>query len=273
MGYCLTGKTGEHKLFFFYGSGANGKTTFIKTKQGIMGNYAIKTDSELLISKPAGAHSTDRADLKGCRLAITVEIQEGRHLAEAIVKELTGGDSITARKLYENNQTFEPTHKIILAANHKPLIYETTNALWRRIDLIPFNYFFSEDERVKDYHDVLLNEERDGIFRWALEGCLEWRKIGLKEPPEVLAATKDYKTESDILEDFIADCCDIDPAVEVGNKDLRKVYDKWCHDNGEKEISAKAFSQRLQEKGYKKEKSGSKGRYWRGIGLKEDVSV
>ena len=267
VGYCLTGRTGEHKLLFFFGSGANGKTTFIKAIQGIMGNYAIKTDSELLIAKPAGAHSTDRADLKGCRLAITIEIQEGRHMAEAMVKELTGSDSITARKLYENNQTFEPTHKIILAANHKPVVSDTTIALWRRIDLIPFNYRFTDEERVKDYHEILLDEERDGIFMWALEGCREWQKIGLMEPPEVLVATKEYKTESDILEDFIADCCIVELQEEVTNKELRGAYKKWCQENGEKEISSKAFSQRLQEKGFIRDKSGSKGRYWHGLGI------
>ena len=272
VGYCLTGKTGEHKLFFLFGSGSNGKTTFLKTLQGILGDYAIKTASEILIAKPAGAHTTAITDLKGTRLAITVEIQEGRRLAEALTKELTGGDSVTARRMREDNMTFEPTHKIILAANHKPIVHETTQALWRRIDLVPFNYVFPDEERIKDYHEILLNEEKDEIFLWILQGCLEWQKYGLSEPPEVVEATRDYRTEMDILGDFMADCCVIGQLEEVTNKELREKYDEWCKKNGEKEIAPKAFSTRLQERGFLKAsniKSGiSRGRGWKGIGIR-----
>ena len=276
-GYCLTGKTGEHKLFFLFGSGANGKTTFLKALQGILGDYAIKTASEILIARPVGTHTTSITDLKGARLALTVEVQEGRRLAEALVKELTGGDSITARRMREDNTTFEPTHKIVLAANHKPIVHETTRALWRRIDLIPFNYVFGEEERIKDYHEILLNEERDGIFQWALQGCLEWQVKGLGEPSEVIEATKEYKTEMDVLGDFIADCCVIGQLEEVSNKELRETYIDWCKKNGEKEISSKAFSARLQEKGLIKItniRSGtSRGRGWKGIGIHSNSDI
>lgn len=276
VGYCLTGKTGEHKLFFLFGSGQNGKTTFLKTLQGIMGDYAIKTDSELLIAKPVGTHTTHIADLQGRRLAITVEIQEGRRLAEALTKELTGSDTITARRMRQDNMNFEPTHKIILGANHKPIIHETTMALWRRIDLIPFNFVVSQKDRVRDYHEILLNEERDGIFLWAVEGCKKWQKEGLLEPKEVEVATREYRTEMDILADFLADCCVIGQGERIANKELREVYEGWCQANGEKPISAKALSTRLQEKGFIRicnvGMGVNRGRGWQGLGLNEKFS-
>lgn len=269
-GYCLTGKTGEHKLFLLYGSGANGKSTFLKVLQTILGDYAVKVDSELLIRKPAGGHTTSVTDLKGARLAITIEVQEGRCFAEVSVKELTGGDSITARRMRQDNMTFEPTHKIILATNHKPVIHETTHAIWRRIDLIPFSYVFAEKERIKDYHDKLL-EEKDGVLQWIFQGYLEWQKQGLGEPPEVIAATKDYRTDMDILGDFLADCCIIEQGAEVTNKSLRAAYADWCQNNGEKEISSKTFSTRLQEQGFVKSRNlkTERGRGWKGIKVKD----
>ena len=269
-GYCLTGKTGEHKLFLLYGSGANGKSTFVKVLQTILGDYAVKVDSELLIAKPVGTHTTSVTDLKGARLAVAIEVQEGRRLAEAFVKELTGGDSITARRMRQDNMTFEPTHKIILATNHKPVIHETTHALWRRIDLIPFSFVFEKDKQIKDYHDILLSEEKDGIFQWILEGCLEWQRQGLGEPPEVIEATREYRTDMDILGDFIADRCIIGPKNEVSNKELREAYSDWCRQNGEKEISPKAFSTRLEEQGFVKLKNlgTRRERGWKGIVIK-----
>lgn len=269
-GYCLTGKTGEHKIFLPYGGGGNGKSTFLKVLQNILGDYAVKVDSELLIRKPPGAHTTAVTDLKGTRLAITIEVQEGRRMAEALVKELTGGDSITARRMRQDNMTFEPTHKIIFATNHKPMIHETTHAFWRRIALIPFNYVFAEEERIKDYHETLL-KERDGILQWMLKGCLKWQKQGLGEPKEVTDATKDYRTEMDILGDFLADCCVIGQENKVCNKELRKAYADWCQKNGEKEISSKVFSSKLQEKGFIRLENvrfaSSRGRGWKGFHL------
>lgn len=271
-GYCLTGMVSEQKLFFLFGSGANGKTTLLRVLQGILGDYAIKAASEILIAKPFDGHTTSITDLRGARLAITVEVQEGKYLAEAMVKELTGGDSITARRMREDNMTFEPTHKIILAANHKPIVHETTIAIWRRIDLIPFNYMFQEAERIKDYHEILLNEEKEGILSWALEGCREWQQVGLAEPPEVIAATREYRNEMDILGEFIEECCAIGQNEEVLNKNLRKTYVQWCEDNGEKAVSEKAFSQRLQEKGFiRKDKiqiGSDRGRGWQGLKLR-----
>ncbi len=182
-GYFLTGKTGEHKLFFLYGGGRNGKSTFLWVLLSILGDYAKKVSREILLDKPVGSHTTDFTDLKGCRLAITTELPEGKKMAEAQVKEITGGDRLTARRMRENNVEFDQTAKIIFCANHKPIVSDTTISYWERMCLIPFLYVFKVEERVKDYHEVLL-EEKSGILNWMLVGCQKWQSEGLKEPPE-----------------------------------------------------------------------------------------
>ena len=269
-GYCLTGKVGEQKLFFFFGCGANGKSTFLNVLQKILGDYAIQADPELLIVKPPGAHTTAVTDLKGARLAVTIEVQEGRRFAESHVKQSTGGDRMTGRRMHQDNMSWDPTHKFILAANHKPLVNDTTHALWRRIALIPFNYIFTEEEQIKDYHDILL-KERDGILQWFLEGSRKWQKQGLGEPEEVTKATKDYRSEMDILGDFLTERCVIGQKEEVSNKVLREVYSDWCRQNGEKEINPKPFSLILQEKGFIKDRN-TRSRYWKGIGIKHKMT-
>ncbi|MBU4487930.1 MAG: DNA primase, partial [Candidatus Omnitrophica bacterium] len=193
------------------------------------------------------------------------------HFREALVKEITGGDSLTGRRMRQDNETFPPTHKIILAANHKPIIHDTTRALWRRIALIPFNYVFEKEEQKKDYHEILL-EERDGILQWMIKGCLEWQSEGLGEPREVEDATKAYKTDMDILGEFLDDCCVIDQTVEVTNKALKEAYKNWCQKNGEKELRSKVLSSKLIEKGFKRKENMqvalSRGRGWEGLGIK-----
>ncbi len=264
-GYCLTGKVSEQKLFFAYGPTMTGKSTFLKTLQGILGDYAIKTTSELLLTKPIGAHTTDVTDLKGKRLAITIEIQEGRRMAESLIKELTGGDTIRARRMRQDNEEWEPTHKIILAANHKPIVHETTAAYWRRLCLIPFNTPIPESERINDFYEILLTE-RDGILNWLLEGCQDWQNQGLAEPAEVIEATKAYRNEMDILGDFLEDCCVIGQGNMVKNKELRSKYLEWCDDNKEKPISLRGFSLRLEEKGFIKSRTAT-ARIWGGLGI------
>lgn len=270
VGYSLTGKVSEQKLFFCFGPTATGKSTFLLTIQNLLGDYAIKTEPEFLLIKPnVGSHTTPLTDLKGCRMAITIEIQEGRRLAESMVKELTGGDRLRARRLYQNNQEWTPTHKIWLAANHKPIVHETTQAIWRRIDIIPFVSPVPKDEQIKDFYEVLLTE-REGILNWAIEGCLEWQRIkGLAEPEEVEKATQEYKTQSDILGDFIDDYCIIGQRQEVSSKDLYNAYVRWAEENGEKPITQTSFSIRLQEKGFIRSRTG-KTRLWKGIGLTEN---
>ncbi|HRR32386.1 MAG TPA: phage/plasmid primase, P4 family [Candidatus Sumerlaeia bacterium] len=267
-GYCLTGDVGEQKLFYLWGTGANGKSTFLKVIQTILGDYAVKTSDELFVMKQPGTHQTEKMSLKGKRMAVAIEQPCERRLNESLIKEMTGGDTITGRKMYQDESSFEPTHKIFIAANHKIVIHDTTLGFWRRICLIPFTVSIPEDKRIKNYHDILLMEESEGILQWAIEGFLEWKQIGLREPDCVKAATNEYKQDSDILEDFINDCCEIGQGETATNPELYAKYKEWCDENQQKPISQKTITSKLMERGLTRERHGSKGRLWKGISIK-----
>ena len=154
---------------FFTGCGANGKTTALLTLLDLLGDYAIQAVSDLLLQKKSETHPTERADLFGCRLAVSIETDEGRRLSEALAKQLSGGDKIRARKLYRDFFQFDATHKIVLGVNHKPRITGVDHGIWRRIKLVPWDAVISEDE--KDKHLVeKLNRERPGILQLAFAG-------------------------------------------------------------------------------------------------------
>jgi putative DNA primase/helicase len=206
VGYALTGSTKEQCLFFLHGLGANGKSTFLEVIHTLMGDYASRTGSETFLMKKSGGIPNDVAALRGARLVGAVEVESGRRLAEVLVKEMTGGDRITARFLHSEFFTFKPEFKIFLAANHKPVIRGTDHAIWRRIHLIPFNVQIPKKEQDRELPEKL-KAELPGILNWALEGCLMWQEHGLEPPQEVQTATEEYREEMDPLGDFLAECC------------------------------------------------------------------
>lgn len=264
VGYCLTGDVSEQVLFIAYGTGANGKTVFLRTLLNLLGPYGKPTDPELLLARYGEAHPTGIADLMGARLAVVLETEEGRRLNETLTKWLTGGDRLKARKMRQDFFEFEPTHKIWIATNHKPTIRGTDYAIWRRIRLIPFNVTIPEDER--DPHLVdKLRAELPGILAWAVRGCLAWQREGLGLPEDVKKATQAYREEMDLLADFLAECCATGPDKKVPAKQLYEAYRNWCEKNGEQPVSQKAFGMRLTERGFLREKKGIY--WWYGIGL------
>jgi len=271
VGYCLTGSTQEHVLPFLYGVGANGKSTFLNTVLALLGtDYAIKAPTDLLLAKKNESHPTELADLFGKRFVACIEAEDGRRLAESLVKELTGGDRIRARRMREDFWEFQATHKIWLAANHKPQVRGTDHGIWRRIKLIPFTVIIPDDKQDKELPGKLLTE-RSGILNWALIGCQEWQQAGLGEPSAVKAATAEYRNEMDVLGDFIAQRCTVADGCEVGTSELYEAYKAWAESAGERQIAQKRFSQQLAERGFQSDRYTSgpkKGRnLWRGIGL------
>ena len=266
IGYSLTGSTRERVTFFLYGTGANGKSTLLETLGSLLGDYAETTRSEtLLIKTYDGGIPNDIAALKGARFVSTSETEEGKRLAEALVKAITGGDSLSARFMRGEFFKFKPSFKLWLASNHKPTIRGTDDAIWDRIRLVPFTVRIPEDEQDKDL-PAKLREELPGILAWAVRGCLEWQHSGLGTPDEVRAATAAYRSEMDVLASFIDDCCVIaDGARETATK-LWETFTKWCQDTGERAGSQKAFGLRLEEKGFRPGRTKS-GRFWIGIGL------
>jgi P4 family phage/plasmid primase-like protien len=264
VGYSLTGSVDEQVLFFLHGSGSNGKSTFLRTLLELVGDYGIQTAPDILIAKNQEGHPTEVADLFGCRLAVCQELEAGRPFAEAKVKQLTGGDIIRARRMREDFWSFKPTQKFFLAANHKPTIRGTDLAIWRRIRLIPFTVTIDGDKK-----DPLLLEklraERPGIVRWAVEGCLEWQRLGgLRAPKEVLDATTLYRQEQDVFGEFIEDRFDVAPHFAVQTRDLLRDYRVWCELNGHREMSPKALGAQLTARGFRRGREKHQ-RCWHGL--------
>ena len=223
IGYSLTGSTKEQVFFIFYGTGANGKSTFLITIHSLLGDYARQTPTETLLTKWGNKIPNDVARLKGARFVNAAESESGKHLAEALVKQLTGGDKISARFLYGEFFEFDATFKIFFAVNHKPTIRGSDHAIWRRIRLIPFNATIPPEKQDKNFSEKL-NAELPGILRWAVEGCLLWQSEGLGLPESVKAATADYRSEMDVISDFIEECCEDTPGVQTPFSDLYHRY-------------------------------------------------
>lgn len=266
IGYSLTGDVSEQKLFFLHGSGANGKSTFVNVILSLLGNdYATQAAPQLLVAGKSDRHPTEVADLYGKRLVASIEVEDGRRLAEELVKQLTGGDKIKARMMRQDFFQFDPTHKLWLVANHKPIIKGTDFAIWRRILLIPFDVTITDAEKDPQLPTKLLAES-SGILAWAMRGCMEWQLHRLQVPAKVTAATDTYKKESDTFGAFLTECTVNAPTAETKASTLYGTYEAWCGENGERPVSGKLFSAKLTESGYEKIRTNS-GVVYRSIGI------
>jgi len=267
LGYSLSGRVEEHVLAVFHGNGANGKSTLIEAFMHALGpDYSTKGAPDLLVVKPGNVHPTERADLFGKRFIAAVETDEGKRLSEGLVKELTGGDTVKARRMYEDFWTFRPTWKIALCTNYKPTIRGTDYGIWRRVLLVPFTQTF---DGVRQDRKLLgkLRAERDGILAWAVQGCLEWQKRGLGSAEAVDVATQAYKRDQDIVGGFFAGQCVFGARCWVRLKDLRAAYEEWAVDSGMPVLNPKRFASEIETHGG--ERFTNNGTCYRGIGLKQ----
>lgn len=266
VGYALTGSVREQCLFFLYGLGANGKSTLITTLLRLLGDYGRQADPRLLMESKHETHPTNVADLQGARFVATIEAGAGRRLDETLVKQLTGGDRLKARFMRQDFFEFDPTHKLFLAANHKPVIRGNDHAIWRRVHLIPFNVTIPRDQRQDDLGEWLLGE-LPGILRWAVEGCLEWQSDGLQVPAEVAEATDAYRAEEDLLGDFLTASCKEEDGGLSSATELYKAYQRWTEETGEKPWSQTAFGRALGERGFDATRDGRGRKVRRGLVL------
>ncbi len=269
VGYALLGECREEVLPFLYGSGANGKSTCLNAVQEIFGEYAMQAPPELLTLKHGPSHPTELAALMGARCVLSVEVEEGRRLAESLVKQLTGRDSISARYMRQDFFTFEPTHTVFMAANHKPIVKGTDGAIWRRIKLIPFEVVIPEAERDPGLQEKLRGE-LPGILAWAVRGCLEYQRSGLGEPSAVRDATEYYRADMDILAAFIDEDCVTAPGVWIKFADLYQGYVNWCQRSGVTAESKREFGNRLSERGFTPDKGSKNVSIRRDIALRTD---
>ncbi len=231
-----------------------------------MGDYAMQTAfSTFAVSRNEGTRN-DIARMKGARFVASTEANDGSRFDEAVVKQLTGGDRIAARFLYQEYFEFTPVFKLFIAANYKPTVFGQDNAMWRRIKLVPFEVAIPPEEQDKNLPEKLL-AEKSGILNWALAGCAEWQKNGLQHPDQVSEATAEYKSEMDILREFLEDCCIIGAGFKVDFKLLYSEYKQWADDNSEKPLGRNRFNKKIEAKGIERVfLAGS--RCWKGIGLK-----
>jgi putative DNA primase/helicase len=264
-GWALTGDTSEQTMFILFGSGANGKSTFLNTLMRLLGDYAVATPTETFMKRNGEQISNDIARLRGTRLVTTTEAEQGKRLSEPLIKQITGNDALTARFLYGEFFDFIPTFKVFMATNHKPLIKGTDYGIWRRIKLIPFTTTITPEKQDKRLEEKLLGEG-PGILNWLIEGARRWCEKGLHAPAVIRSATEEYRNEMDVLGNFIKECCVQGPEVSVRARELFRAYQEWCEENNEHACSERFLSLRLKELGLERSRT-SEARYWRGLGL------
>lgn len=257
-GYALTGQTTEHKLFFAFGTGRNGKGVFFNTLDGMIGDYSTVAASSTFLDSGADSHPTDLASLAGSRLVTASELPPGKAWNEARVKALTGGDPITARRMRQDFFTFEPQFTLMIAGNHMPSFRGIDEATRARVLLIPFAETIPAGERDPDL-SAKLRAEWPAILRWAIQGALNWQDIGLSPPPAVNVASEEYLDDEDELGLFAAECLQRDGESFVLNRHLYQTFRQWSTDRGIRSPwTQRALTQALIERGYdmKRRKQG-----------------
>jgi putative DNA primase/helicase len=250
VGYFLTGSTAEQCLFFLYGTGSNGKSTFVNMISSLFGDYTKNAQSDTIMRADRGNSSSARSDiarLKSVRLVTTSEPSGGCVLDEALVKTMTGEDVITARRLYREEFQFRPEFKIVMATNVKPIIKHSDHGIWRRVRMLPFVAQIPDDK--KDIHLAeKLQAERAGIFQWALQGAVDWYKKGMPPCAKVSAANEEYRQEMDKMKQFVDDCIISATGCTIPSGKLYSVYRAWCSERGERYPSSQSkFSLDLQD--------------------------
>jgi putative DNA primase/helicase len=268
VGYCLTGVTSAHALFFLYGTGANGKSVFANVVASILGDYASTAPMDTFVETRGDRHPTDLAGLRGARFVTAIETEQGRRWNESKVKAITGGDKISARFMRQDFFEFFPHFKPVIVGNHKPAIRNIDEAMKRRMHLIPFTVTISPEKRDGRLTEKLL-AERDGILAWAVAGCLAWQREGLNPPTCVQAATDEYFEAEDALGRWLDERCVREANAKSLTAELFNDWKQWADSAGEFVGSQRRFSDLLITRGLEKWRNSVGVRGFRGVGLKD----
>ena len=270
-GYGLTGDTREHALVFVFGDGGNGKSVFIRAVTSIMASYAAVASMDTFIASHGDRHSTDLAMLRGARLVTASETEEGRQWAESRIKQMTGGDAVSARFMRQDFFTFQPAFKLTIVGNHKPGLRSIDAAARRRFNLVPF---IRTPAKVDPELSNKLQAEAPGILRWMIDGCLDWQRNGLLRPASVVAATEHYFEGQDTLAAWMSEECDVEP----GNKRLSQAsahlfaaWQTYSKNAGEDPGTKKAFADQLTRRGMEAARGHGGIRLYRGIQLRPTI--
>jgi putative DNA primase/helicase len=264
-GYCLTGSTREHALFFFYGTGRNGKGTFLNMLEWIMGDYSRVAPMTTFTESKNERHTTELAFLMGARIVTSQETDEGKRWDETRIKSITGGDPITARFMRQDDFTFTPQFKLMISGNHKPGLRNVDEAMRARLHLVPFTITVPPEKRDPQLAEKL-RAEAGGILRWMIEGCREWNRIRLQPPRAVKEATDEYFGAQDVVGQWLAEECEVLPGNRAHPGELYNSFTRYCASVGEYSMPQKRWLDALELKGVRKIKSNGV-RYLHGLRL------
>jgi putative DNA primase/helicase len=275
VGYAMTGSVREEVLFFLYGTGNNGKSTFREVLHALLGEYAMAADASLLLErKSPGGATPEIARLKGCRFVAVNETAENALLNETRVKYITSQDTIAARHLHKEYFDFDPTHKTFVTSNHKPIVYGTDVGIWRRIHLIPFSVSLDKvGEIEKNFRERRLLPELSGILNWAIEGAIIYGREGLNPPVSVLAATEDYREDMDVVGQWLTDRCELQEHATVPTSVAHMDYKSWAESEIGWALSQLKFRRNLTERGFKGRKGTGGQRLVEGLRLKAENAM
>lgn len=268
VGHLLIADVSDQSLHFLHGSGANGKSVFCEILQKLLGEYAITVSPDLIMMRRHGGIPNDVARLRGVRAALMNETSQGSRFDEAKLKDLTGGDTLSARFLHQEFFDFQPSHRIVIRGNHKPTISGTDEGIWRRLRLVPFTVSIPPAEQ--DRHLLRkLESELPGILQWAVAGCLEYQRDGLKPPAMVTEAVRAYREESDTLGRFISEHCEVRKLAQVKSSALYTAYQRFCEASAERWMPAKDFPHEMQRRGFEWKRTKAGGMF---LGLELGIS-
>jgi len=263
-GYCLTGDTREHALIFLYGPGGNGKSVFLNTITRIMGDYATTAAMDTFTSSNGDKHPTELALLRGARMVSASETEEGRAWAEARIKQMTGGDPVTARFMRQDFFTYQPQFKLTIVGNHAPALANVDDAAKRRFNIVPFTVRpAAPDRQLEDK----LKEEWPAILRWMLDGCVSWYKGGLCQPESVRAATAEYFGQQDLTRQWLDESTTLEPGNTHRFETSADLFASWsvfAKSNGEEAGTAKGLAARLRRHGLRQASRKMTGKTYRG---------
>ena len=265
-GYALTGMTNEHKLLFLYGTGRNGKSVFLNTLFDIWGDYARRAASATFLNSQTERHPTDLAGLQGARLVAGSELPKGKTWDESVIKDLTGGDTMTARFMRGDYFDFDPQMTLMIAGNNQPSFRGVDEAIRARVVLVPFTVTIPPERRDKSLPDKL-KAEAPAILRWAIDGALQWQAQGLNVPATVAAASSDYFDDEDIVGQFLADETLAEVGAFINSADLHRRYSQWAEGQGLGAWTQRTVIKEIRSRGFTDGKNNGQ-RGLRGLRLK-----
>jgi putative DNA primase/helicase len=268
LGYCLTGDVREHELYFFYGRGANGKSVLLSTVSRILGDYSTTMPMEALMDKNHQEHPTELAGLQGARIAIANETEKGRRWAEARIKNITGGEPVSARFMRQDYFKFMPQFKLLIVGNHKPGLRSVDEAVRRRFRMIPFTVTIPEHERDKALAEKLW-AEAGGILAWMIEGALAWQRTGLQAPSAVCVATEDYLSGEDAVSTWFEERCERDPDERISRDRLFHSWSRWAELAREPVGTMRQFLDAMRERDFAEYRTKQAERGFLGVRLRD----